>query len=98
VHARTVVVQVSPENVQEVIRIFRDSVIPAAQQQKGWKGGMLLTDSTTGKTLSVGLWETEADLVASETGPYFQEQLAKIRHIVTAPPVREIYEVSVNTF
>jgi heme-degrading monooxygenase HmoA len=42
-------------------------VVPAAQQQKGFKGGFLLSDPNTGKGVSIALWETENDMKASET-------------------------------
>ena len=56
---------------------------------------MLLTDRSTGKGVTVGLWETEADLKANEASGYLQEQTAKFAGVFAAPPVREEYEVSV---
>ena len=35
--------------------------MPAAKQQKGFKGLYLLHDRNTGKGLTISLWETEAD-------------------------------------
>ena len=95
-HARVVTVQIQPGKTEEAIRIFRESVVPAAKQQKGFKSIMLLTDPNTGKGVSVGLWESEADLMASETSGYFREQLGKFGGLFLAPPVREVYEVSVQ--
>jgi heme-degrading monooxygenase HmoA len=74
--ARIVTVQVPPDKREEAISIFQNSVIPAAKQQKGFISLMLVTDRT-GKGVSVGLWETEADLNANEASGYLQEQLAK---------------------
>jgi heme-degrading monooxygenase HmoA len=82
--------------MDEAIAIYRDSVVPAAQQQKGSNGALLLTDPNTGKGLSISFWETEADMQAGEASGYYQEQLAKFKGIFTAPPVREQYEVSVQ--
>jgi hypothetical protein len=33
---------------------------------------------------------------ASEASGYYQEQIAKFAPLLTAPPVREMYEVSVS--
>lgn len=95
-YARVTTVQIQPGKADEAIGIFRDSVVPAAKQQKGFKGGLLLTDRNTGKGLSIALWETEADMRAGEASGYYQQQLAKFKDIFGAPPVREQYEVSVQ--
>ncbi len=76
--------------------MYRDSVIPAAKQQQGFKGTFLLTDPNTGKGVSISLWETEADMRAGETSGYYQEQIAKFAQIFAGPPTREGYEVSVQ--
>ena len=95
-NARVTTVQIRPDKMDEAIGIYRDSVTPAAQQQKGFKGLLMLTDRNTGKGISIALWETEADMMAGESSGYFQQQLAKFKDILSAPPVREQYEVSVQ--
>ena len=95
-NARVTTVQVRPDKMDEAIGIYRDSVTPAAQQQKGFKGLLMLTDRNTGKGISIALWETEADMTAGESSGYFQQQLVKFKDVFSAPPVREQYEVSVQ--
>lgn len=95
-YARVVTVQVQPGKRDEAIGIYRDSVVPAAKQQKGSKGALLLTDRNTGKGISIALWETEADMKASEASGYLQEQLAKFGAILAAPPTTEHFEVSLQ--
>ena len=95
-YARVVIIQTIPGKMDEAIGIYRDSVVPASKQQKGWKGNYLLTDRKTGKGISIGLWQTEADMTAGETSGYYQQQLAKFKDIFGAPPLREAYEISVQ--
>jgi len=95
-HARVVTVQIQPGKIDEAIRIYRDSVMPAAKEQKGFKGATLLTDSNAGKGISVTLWETEGDMKATEASGFFQEQIAKFAAVFAMPPVREHFEVSVQ--
>ena len=94
--ARVVTVQIQPGKTDEGIGIYRDSVMSAAKQQKGFKGAMLLTDRNTGKAISVTVWETEADMTATEASGWWQEQIAKFGSVLGAPPVREHYEVSLQ--
>ncbi len=95
-YARVTHTVTRPDFRQQGLEIFRDSVVPAAQQQKGYKGSLLLNDWDTGKAISITLWETEEDLKACEASGYYQEQLAKYKDAFTAPPVREQYEVGVR--
>jgi heme-degrading monooxygenase HmoA len=94
-HARITIVQIRADSLDKAIEIFRESVIPAAQTQKGYHSLHLLTDRTTGKGVSIGFWESEADAIANEQSGYYQEQVGKFKDIMTAPPIRESYEVSV---
>jgi heme-degrading monooxygenase HmoA len=92
-YARVTIGQMQIAKLDEAMTIYRDSVVPAAKQQKGFKGLYVLTDGKTGKGLTIALWETEADMRAGETGGYYQQQVAKFKDLLAAPPVREDYEV-----
>lgn len=98
-YARIVTIQIHPDKLGEAVSIFQNSIIPAAKQQKGFISLMLLTDRNrdTGRAISVGLWETEADLIANEASGYLQEQFAKCEGVFAAPPVHEVYEVTVHS-
>ena len=94
-YARVSITQGQPGQTDEVIRIYRDSVVPAAKQQKGFIGIYGLGDRSTGKSMTISLWETEADMKACEASGYYQQQVAKFKDIVSGPTVREAYEVSI---
>ena len=94
--ARVTHTQILPGKMDEAIRIYQDSVVPAAKQQKGFIGIYGLGDRSTGKSMTISLWETEADMKACEASGYYQQQLAKFKDLLGAPPVREQYEVTVQ--
>ena len=93
-HARVVTVQVQPGQTEEAVNIYR-SIGPLWQQQNGFKGAYLLTDPT-GKGVSITMWETQADMEATEASGWYQEQIAKFASVFAGPPVQEAYEVSVQ--
>jgi hypothetical protein len=98
-YARTMIGQVKPtkqDELVEAIRTYRDSIVAAAQQQKGYKGALLLTNPHTGKALSITLWETEEDMMASETDAYCQEQIAKVGSVLAGPGMVDHYQLSVQ--
>jgi heme-degrading monooxygenase HmoA len=82
-----------PGKEDEALRIYQDSVIPAAKQRPGYRSFMALADRATGKVMTISTWATEADLHATETSGLYQEQLAKFAPLITAAPIREFYEV-----
>jgi heme-degrading monooxygenase HmoA len=93
-HARMTQTQGKPDKVEEASRLFRESIIPAAKQQKGFAGAMAFANRTTGQGVTITLWESEADLSASEKNGYYQAQLAKAGQLLTAPPKTERFEVT----
>jgi quinol monooxygenase YgiN len=95
-YARLVIAQVKPDKMDELIRLYREFVAPAAQAQKGCKGAFLMTDASSGKAFSQVLWGTEEDMKAGETSGYLREQIAKVAPTFAGPPTTERYEVSVQ--
>jgi heme-degrading monooxygenase HmoA len=94
--ARLTIIQSKIESFDEMVKLFSESVVPEAKAQKGYLGVLLLTDRTTGKAISIAIWESEEDAIANEKSGYYQEQVDKFKDYFTAPPVREGYEVSVK--
>jgi heme-degrading monooxygenase HmoA len=93
-HARAVSLLVLPGKMDEVIRIYNESIIPAASQLKGFKGVTLLTDVHTGRAMSISMWEEEGDMMAGEQGPFYKEQIGKLLPFSEGQPVERHYAVS----
>jgi heme-degrading monooxygenase HmoA len=92
--ARFTIVQFKRDRLDEAIKLFEESVVPAVKSQKGFQGVCLLVNREMGQAISVGLFDTEEEAILSERSGYYQEQLAKFREFFTAPPAREGYEVA----
>lgn len=95
-YARVTTLQVQSGQIDTLMQIIRDSVIAAMKQQPGYNSGLALTDESANKVMAITLWETEADMKAGESSGYYQQQAAKIASLLTAPPVREAYEVTLQ--
>ena len=89
-------VRVKRNSVDVSVKLYRDSVIPAAKSHKGFRGAYLLTDRKTGKGISMTLWDSEEDAASNEQSGYYKERLSKFEEYFTTPPVREGYEVTVQ--
>jgi len=92
--ARLTKVNVKKEKIDESVDVFKESIVPAAQAQEGFKGILLLTNRESGDGISISFWESEEIADANEESHYYQEQLVKRLHLYTKPPIREGYDVS----
>ena len=91
-YARVITFTVVPEKMDEAFEVARTSVVPALQQQSGFKGMLSLVDRQTDKAISVTLWDTEADLETGESSGFYQQQVGKFAAFVSAPPKQEKFE------
>jgi len=94
-HARVILGRVKLNKQDEAINIYKESVVPAAKSQKGFKSMNLLTDHDTSRFISITIWESENDMIASESSGYLQEQLGKIAALFVGPPTIQHFAVSV---
>ena len=95
-YARVSTAEVQPGRLDELLSVSRDSVLPAAQQQQGFAGGLWLTDPATNRAMIVTLWETREDMEAGERSGYYREQVGKFGGMLAGEVVREPYEVGIQ--
>jgi len=85
------------DKADEGIRIFDESVVPAARAQKGYRGAYLFADREAGRCVALTFWDDEASAKANEENRYYQEQLVKFIPLFASAPVRDIYEVVIES-
>lgn len=95
-YSQVVRAQVQPGKIDEVVAIYRDSIAPAARQEKGFKNSYFLVDRSANRIMGFSIWESEADLAALAESGFYQEQVAKFAAVFAGPPEREVYEVVVQ--
>jgi len=89
--ARVTHVQAKPEMLQDVVALYQDFVTPLLKQQQGFESTLLLTDPSTGKGMSITVWDSEANRQAADSNGFLREQIAKVMPMLAAPPVPEGY-------
>ena len=96
-HARMTVAQAQPDRFDEAVAAVQETLLPAAREQPGYGGFLLLTDRATQQLVGISLWETEADVQASGgAGGYYREQMARFVDLLVAPPTTTTLEVAVR--
>lgn len=96
-HARVTQVRIDVEaaTVEEVLTRFRAAVLPALQEQPGYRGIYVLGTSA-GEGVLVSLWATEQAASAIHEGGWYFEVLQDFATMFREGPDRRSYEVLVT--
>ena len=92
-HARVSTFVGSADQYDAGLQQTRETVLPQVRELEGFRGALALIDRSTGKALTITLWETEDALRASE------ERASELRQQVAAASAEQIagverYEVA----
>lgn len=96
-YARITTTQMSPYRLDEAVSLVRDQLVPAAQQQEGFKGYLMLIDRGTGKNIFITLWQEETDREC--TGPnsgYYRDAIGQLVPFLTGAPSVEDVELVIQ--
>lgn len=77
---------------REQAELIAASIFTAARKQKGFKGVSFCIDPK-GEVVFLSLWESKEALQANEASGYYQEQVAKLKDLLTKPTTRHVAEV-----
>ena len=91
--ARLVSCQGRKDKINEAMRIWKNMDTPELKSEKSYRGGYLLVDRSTGKAISMTLWDSEEDAISEEQKGLYLKQVDRYKDILVGPIVREGYEV-----
>src|SRR6202022_956184 len=77
---------------REQTEMIAASIFTAARKQTGFKGVSFCLDPK-GEAVFLSLWESKEALLANEASGYYQEQVAKLKDVLTRPTTRHVAEV-----
>jgi heme-degrading monooxygenase HmoA len=92
-YVRAITLPIQPSKVENAIGVFKTTIAPMFQQQNGFKGGYLVGDRNTGRTLSVTIWETEADASALDSSGFYEKWTTMLATFLSGTAAREQDEV-----
>lgn len=95
-HAGMTIFRVRPGKTEEVVGIYLGSVVPAMREQRGFQGVLVLSNPDIDEGYAITLWDTENDAETFESSGTYREQVAKFGSTLAEPPVRKVYEVSLQ--
>lgn len=96
-HARMTIAHAQPDHFAEALAAVQEAFLPAAREQPGYGGFLLLTDRTTRQLVGISFWESEADLQRSGGGSgYYGQRMNDFIGFLTEPPKTTTLEVAVR--
>ncbi len=94
-HARSAVIEVSSDKIDDAVKFWKDEQLPKYRDQAGYKGFTLLVSRDSGRLFGVSFWESEDAVRASdELGRQARAGLAQAGDGTEQP--RETWEVAVD--
>lgn len=87
-------VSIRIDQTAEATRLWQEEILPVNRTLPGWKKAALFTHPQTGEGIAINYYETEADVNVVESSGTFQQIMAKLAPLMTAPPARRVYEVT----
>ena len=94
-YARVTTYRLAPEKLEEALRFGPEAIAPVARGQAGFRGLWVLVNPTTGKAVTLSLWETDADLQAAAVPAHALQ--AQAGSLLAEQPVVDTYEVRLQT-
>jgi heme-degrading monooxygenase HmoA len=87
--------QTLPENLDKVVKIFKDEAVPLVSKQKGFQGVYLLTKQT-GEFMVLNIWDTEEQANSWPQNPEHIKVASNLKPMLSGAPVREGFEIRVH--
>ena len=94
-HARMTIVETEPEEGDSFLSVLEQQVLPQARLWEGYKGVISLIDRSTGKIVTLTMWESEEAMRASDESADRLRSNAVSDVGVSQAPTVERYEVAV---
>lgn len=92
-YARVTYVQAPEGRVEEGLNLWRENVLPITMAREGFVGVLSMVDRSSGKALSITLWDLPEDLVASTEAEYHRQAVARYGEFFADAHDPENYEV-----
>jgi heme-degrading monooxygenase HmoA len=95
--ARVTIGQVQTDRLDEATQVAQETFVPAAREQAGYQGFVLLADRAGQQVIGISFWESEAQMAATGgQGGYYREQMTRFAGLLTQPASTSVYDVVVR--
>jgi hypothetical protein len=93
--ARVMLLQIQEGKIDQLIDVIRGNISPLLHRLEGFHAGFVFTDEATNRALTISLWDSEGEMLASEKCPVYLEQIAKLTVLLREPPTPHHFETAI---
>ncbi len=79
---------VSPEQSEDVKKIYNQEVVPELRKQQGHVSYMLLEPMDSTEFISLTVWQSKADAEAYESSGKYKQLVGKIKGLIGTPVLK----------
>ncbi len=88
--ARVSNISIQKDRLQDMEKRLKEVTWPSTKEQKGYKGYLAMVDPKTGEGLVIALFETEADMLASEKATYYSQATNRANQAVRGTSIANV--------
>ncbi len=97
-YARVTTIHLKVKNMEDAIRVYNESIIPAAKKQPGFKNAFFLSNRNAGKFVAITIWESVEYALENQKSGYYQAQIDKFEEYMVVKPEVEGFTVGAMSF
>lgn len=83
--------------LDELVKLFNESVIPANRERAGHLRTYFLVDSAAEQAMVITVWESHEALTAGDNDGFYQAQVGKVQHLLASGVARHVYELKAQS-
>jgi heme-degrading monooxygenase HmoA len=92
-YARVTTIYLKVKHMEDAVRVYEESIIPAAKRQPGFKNAFFLINRNAGKFVSITIWENIDFALENQKSGYYQKQIDKLEEYMVVKPEVEGFTV-----
>jgi heme-degrading monooxygenase HmoA len=83
--------------LDELVKLFNESVIPANRERADHLRTYFLVDSAAEQAMVITVWESYEALAAGDNDGFYQAQVGKVQHLLASGVARHVYELKAQS-
>ena len=96
-YARMTVARPKADQFDAAVRAVEEAFLPAAREQGGYRGFLLLAGQSRQEIVGISFWDAESDMQSTGAGGgYYQQRMSEFVGLLESGPTTTVHEVIIR--